>query len=381
MTVGDDLGSPAVTRKAPHLAPNRGRPRGLWLWVLALVVAAGLGAVFGRWTFAPPRVDEATDTPATVAVTEMTVGTSVPLAVSAGWDAHPFGVGAASGVLTSVDVADGDTVDVGDRLFTVDLRPVVAAVGDVPAFRDLSQGSRGADVEQVQQLLIDSGLLAGPADGRFGAATAAAVRSWQMSLGLERDGVVRAGDLVFAARLPARVQLVDEITVGTRLAPGDVVLSVLDGEPEFVATVPSGVALDSSLPIEVTFDEETVAAVVAASRDEQGGNTIWTLTRADGSSVCANRCDEVPLDQHEAVFPARQVVIPQVTGPGVPAAAVWFTAAGDPYLVLVDGTEIPVTVLGQGQGSVVLDGVEVGTTVVLADETGQSPSGSATVVQ
>lgn len=349
-------------------APGRRGRLGPWLWVLALVVAAALGALFGRWTFAPPRVDEATATHATAVVAEMTVGQAVPLAVSAAWDARPFGVGAASGVLTSVDAVDGGTVDAGDRLFTVDLRPVVAAVGDAPAFRDLSQGSRGADVTQVQQLLIDTGFLSGSADGVFGPATTRAVRAWQESLGVERDGVVRAGDIVFAARLPARVQVANEITVGTRLVPGDVVLSVLDGEPEFIATIPQAVSVDSSLPIEVTFDEETVTAVVAASRDEVGGNTIWTLTRADGSAVCADRCDEVPLDQHDAVFPARQVVTPEVTGPGVPAAAVWFTAAGDPYIVLPDGSEVSVTILGQGQGGVVLDGVAVGTTVVLAAE-------------
>lgn len=358
---------------------GRGRGLGAWLWALALVVAAGLGAVFGRWAFVPPGVEEATDAPATVDVAEMTVGRSLPLAVSAAWEARPFGVGAASGVLTSLEVADGDTVGVGDRVFSVELRPVVAAVGEVPAFRDLSQGARGADVAQVQQLLIDTGFVAGSADGVFGPATTRAVRAWQASLGLERDGVVRAGDVVFAARLPARVRVAEDVAVGTRVAPGDVVLSVLDGAPEFVATIPQASSADPSLPIEVTFAEEVVETVVAGSRNDMSGNTIWTLTRVDGTSVCADRCEQVPLDQNDAVYPARQVLVPEVTGPGVPAAAVWFTASGEPYVVLPDGTQVPVTILGQGQGGVVLDGVENGTTVVLADQTGtgQTPQPAA----
>lgn len=346
--------------------------RTLWWWVVALVVALGLGALFGRWAFSAPQVDQGTDTPATVAVSEMTVGRSLPLAVSAHWTARPFGVGAASGVLTSLDVADGESVGAGDRMYTVDLRPVVAGVGEVPAFRDLSQGMRGVDVAQVQQLLVDTGFLDGPADGVFGPATTSAVRAWQSSLGVERDGVVRAGDIVFATRLPAIVRTADGVTVGQRLTPGDVVLSVLDGEPQFVATVPSGVSVDSSLPIEVTFDEETVEVVVAASRDDQSGNRTLTLTRADGMPVCADRCDQVPLDPSEAVFPARQVVVPEVTGPGVPAAAVWFTADGEPYVTLPDGTHVSVTILGQGQGGVVIDGVSPGTVVVLAGQTAEA---------
>lgn len=361
----------------PGARPER-RPRrlGVVTWAVALVLAAGLGALFGAWAFGTPSVDEATDSPATVVVAEMTVGQSLPLAVSAAWEARPLGVGAAEGVLTSVDVADGDTVHAGDRLFTVDLRPVVAAVGEVPAFRDLSQGARGADVAQLQQLLVDTGFLAGPVDGDFGSATTRAVRAWQRSLGMERDGIVRASDVLFAARLPARVRTVDEIGVGTRLAAGDVALSVLDGEPEFVATVPTGVDVDPTSPIEVAFGEETVAVTVAASRHDQSGNTILTLTRPDGTSVCGDRCDEVPLDQDAAVFPARQVVTPDVTGPGVPAAAVWFRADGDPYVVLSDGTEMAVTIVGQGQGGVVLDGVTPGTTVILADDATRAPTGA-----
>ena len=379
MAVDEDLRARPVTTSGSPDVTGRRRGLGRGLWALALVVAVGVGILFGRWAFVPPGVEEATDAPATVEVTEMTVGRSLPLAVSAAWEARPFGVGAASGVLTSLDVADGDTVGVGDRVFSVDLRPVVAAVGQVPAFRDLSQGARGTDVAQVQQLLIDTGFLTGSADGVFGPATTHAVRAWQASLGVEKDGVVRAGDVVFAARLPARVQVAEEIAVGTRLAPGDVVLSVLDGAPEFVATIPQASSADPSLPIEVTFGEEIVETVVAGSRDDMSGNTIWTLTRVDGTSVCADRCEQVPLDQNDAVYPARQVLVPEVTGPGVPAAAMWFTAGGDPYVVLPDGTEVRVTILGQGQGGVVLDGVEIGTTVVLADETdeaGESTSGS-----
>ncbi|MFN3867245.1 MAG: peptidoglycan-binding protein, partial [Demequina sp.] len=335
----------------------RGATRGIWLWALALVVSAGLGALFGVWAFGTPQVAVATDTPATVDVTQMTVGQSVPLAVSGVWDSGEFGVGAGSGVLTSIDVADNTEVSAGDVLYTVDLRPVVAAKGTVPAFRDLSRGDSGEDVAQIQRMLNDGGFLDAPADGEFGPATSRAVREWQKTLGVDDDGVVRASDVVFAAALPARVQVINETGVGDRLSAGDSVLTVLNGEPEFIATIPSGTSVDSSLPIEIIFGDEPVMAEVVNWREDQSGNMMLSLARPDGSPVCADRCADVSLNQADAVYAARQIVIPEVTGLGVPAAAIWFTPAGEPYLVLPDETEMLVTILGQGQGSVVLDGV------------------------
>ncbi|ACZ30611.1 Peptidoglycan-binding domain 1 protein [Xylanimonas cellulosilytica DSM 15894] len=348
--------------------------RGVVLWVVAVAVAAGLGALFGWWAFAPPPVRTEAQSPATVAVTEMTVGRSLPLAVSATWHPEPFGVGAAAGTLTSLDIADGDVVDAGDVLYTVDLRPVVAAVGAVPAFRDLGAGTVGEDVRQIQQLLHDTGFLVADPTGRFGPATTAAVRAWQRSLGVTVDGVVRAGDVVFTSTLPARVLVNEGVTVGARLTEGDVVLSLLSSDPEFVATAPATVAVDADAPVTVTFDGEPVPVVVTGQRNDQSGNTLFVLARADGSPVCADRCDLVPLDRGAASFPARQVVVPEVTGPGVPAAALWLDPLGSPYLVTEDGTEIPVTIRGRGDGRVVLDGVETGTVVRLPDATAAEPS-------
>jgi|GEM_PF-160597 len=366
---------PVAETATPSSEPARrhGSRRGVVVWATTVVVAVCVGLVCGRWAFGTPKVTATSDGPATVAVAQMTVGRSIPVAVSATWSARPFGVGAASGVLTSVAVKDGATVHVGDVLYTVDLRPVVAGVGAVPAFRDLSAGASGADVTQLQQLLISTGFLHGGASGTFDAGTAAAVRAWQAKLGVPADGTVRAGDVVYAARLPARVQLGQDVTVGQRLLPGDVVLSVLDGTPEFNATIQQGSSVDPSKPIQVTFQDQQVTAVVASTRSDQSGNSILTLTRQDGSPICGGACDQVPLNPNQAVYQASQVVTPPATGPGVPAAAVWFTTSGDPYLVRSDGTRVPVTIRSQGQGGVVVDGVADGTVVVLADQTAPAP--------
>ena len=59
----------------------------------------------------------------------------------------------------------------------------------------LQQGDSGAQVEQVQQLLIARGLLDGAADGVYGEATVEAIKAFQASVGLEADGI--CGDRTF----------------------------------------------------------------------------------------------------------------------------------------------------------------------------------------
>ncbi|MDR0481862.1 MAG: peptidoglycan-binding protein [Cellulomonadaceae bacterium] len=345
--------------------------KGLVGWVAAVVVALGAGVVLGRWAFMPPAADNKALTPATVTVTEMTVGQSTPVAVSAEWTMAPLGIGASEGTLTSLKVATGDTVKAGQIIYTVDLRPVTVAQGEVPAFRDLEQGDSGADVAQLQEMLIAKDLYHGTADGYFSRPTLSAVSAWHKSMGIEQDGIVHAGDIVYAEHLPSRVLIADDIAVGTRIHPGDPVLKALIGTPRFIAVSYSGNAVDTSLPIEVTFNGEPVTAIVAESNDDGGGNTLMDLTREDGSPLCADACDDVPLSSQEAVYPARQIMVPPVTGPGVPAAAVQLDAQGSAFVVDQNGTSIPVTILGQGQGSAVLEGVEVGQIVVLPNSDGE----------
>lgn len=58
--------------------------------------------------------------------------------------------------------------------------------------RDLKTGATGPDVVNLQLKLKEEGLLWGPADGRFGALTALAVKYYQTLHGLPNDGIVEA---------------------------------------------------------------------------------------------------------------------------------------------------------------------------------------------
>jgi hypothetical protein len=55
-------------------------------------------------------------------------------------------------------VAGGDTVDAGTVVATIDGAPVVAMIGDIPSYRDLSTSSTdGADIRQLELNLVQLG--------------------------------------------------------------------------------------------------------------------------------------------------------------------------------------------------------------------------------
>ncbi|GHJ49357.1 peptidoglycan-binding protein [Catellatospora sp. TT07R-123] len=172
----------------------------------ALAVATGAGSGCdggpGPAAAAPPRTAEVlredlvefTDVPG-----ELGFGEALPVRYPR--PAEPDGDGL--GLLTWLAPV-GSTVSRGRPLLRVDDLPVVLLYGPLPAYRPLAVGSRGRDVRQLEANLAALGLTKGGADERYTAATAAAVRRWQRSLGLPETGAVEPRQLAYAAG-PVRV--------------------------------------------------------------------------------------------------------------------------------------------------------------------------------
>lgn len=70
--------------------------------------------------------------------------------------------------------------------------PTVAPTPTQAAYKTLKRGATGADVERLQQALIDLGYLTGAADGAFGQNTLDAVMLFQAVNGLSADGIAGA---------------------------------------------------------------------------------------------------------------------------------------------------------------------------------------------
>lgn len=123
-----------------------------------------------------------------------------------------------SGTLTALPKV-GDTVERGERLYALGGEPVLLMYGDVPAYRELTEGGEeGADVEQLERNLAALGYEPGTVDEEFTSSTATAVEAWQEDLGLEATGAVELGRVAFLPG-PRRVTEV-EATLGEAIGSG-----------------------------------------------------------------------------------------------------------------------------------------------------------------
>jgi hypothetical protein len=97
--------------------------------------------------------------------------------------------------------AVGQVVSQGQVLYNVDDTPVVLLAGSTPAYRNLSQGTTGADVTQLNADLVALGYATSsqldPSSNVFSSATASALEQLQAALGMSQTGTVRLGQAVF----------------------------------------------------------------------------------------------------------------------------------------------------------------------------------------
>ena len=86
---------------------------------------------------------------------------------------------AVDGKVSSISVADGDTIEEGDAILALDGRTSVAVAGDFSFYRRLSVGSVGPDVKQLETILKAAGLSIGEPDELFTEETRRALAQWQ----------------------------------------------------------------------------------------------------------------------------------------------------------------------------------------------------------
>ncbi|GAA0994434.1 peptidoglycan-binding domain-containing protein [Subtercola frigoramans] len=295
------------------------------------------------------------------------VSAQLTLNVSASWPASPVGTNRAAGVVTSVDLVPDQLVTQGTQVYSVNLRPVVVASGDVPAFRMIGRGSRGADVSQLQEMLRSGGFFDAPTDGSAGEGTLEAVSLWQSSLGLEPTGEVSPGDVIFVPRLPARIAVrAESVFRGGTLVGGEQVLLGLGDAPQFtlpVSEAQSGAIPDSS---RVEIDDgagHTWHGIVGERMSAESGAVALSVDPAEGSgAVCGDECDVVGL-VGQTLLPSRVVTVPAVTGTVVPSAALQSDAQQALSVVDELGVVHPVIVQAQAHGQSVVTGIRPGLAV------------------
>lgn len=330
--------------------------------LVAVAICVGLGAASfaGGWAAKTLAEPLPTDQPApqtTVTVTTGEIAAAVTLGASARWNLTPLATNLADGVLTTAPAAT--EVSEGQTLYTVDLRPTFAALGTVPMFRDIGTGATGADVTQLQGMLSRLGYYTGPTDGAVRDSTVRAIRRWQRDVGLPVDGLVRSGDVAFVAELPAMVSLADDVVVGDKVAPGEIVLERYSEQPRVVlslsgeqaALAPVGVRVSVTAP-----DGGTWSGRVGAERTTTDAGPIEIpLVTDEGEPICADACESLPR-QAETVLAATVYRQEPVTGLTLPVTAIETDGAGATSVRTADGQQIVVKVLATSQGMAAVEG-------------------------
>lgn len=361
---------------------------------LTLVLGLALGWALSTVFRSPAPLPEAAPY-SVVEVREGELSRSINLNASAFWNAGSPLVNEATGVLTQRLVASGEQVSSGQVVYTVDLAPVAVAVGEVPAFRDIGLGVRGADVSQLQQMLVDAGYSTTPPDGIFGPKTLAEYKAWQKGSGFPGTGTAPFGSIVFVPRLPAVVGWADAAAVsadgssqadpkgavGAKLAEGDTVAQFLPPEPSFTISLPTGQRrlVDIGMEVTLSFGSYRWSAVIAAiAAPREDGSAVATLAPADGqASICGADCSAIPIAGEGAISATITVLAP-MTGLLVPTGALAVAADGTAAVVSEDGTAIAVTVTAVVGGQAAVDGVAAGTRVRVPGQSqgGTVPAGS-----
>lgn len=344
------------------------RPARRWFSVgvgVIFLLLIGAACSWALMTVLQPTEDPLVATDHTYAeVAQGEVGASLSLNAIAKWTPVPAGTNEATGVLTSIDVEGGQEVVQGTRLYSVNLRPVVIAQGEVPAFRALAANTAGADVKQLQSMLAALGFYGGAIDGTTGIGTVRAIKDWQGSLGLDKSGVVELGDVVFVPTLPTRIALdTDGVQLGSKLVGGERLVNGLSTSPDFRLSVTETQAttIRAGTRIEITSPEGSTWIGVAADQalDSKTGAIHVSVSGDGGNVICGDECGTVPV-AGEAVLPAKIIMVPKVTGLVVPSSALITTANGQTAVVDAEGTRIPVVVEASAKGMSVISGAEAG---------------------
>jgi peptidoglycan hydrolase-like protein with peptidoglycan-binding domain len=277
----------------------------LWTVGVAVTVAASAGAaVVIRDRGEPSAAVAATAAPAhTAKVVRTDLATAVPMFGTLGFAAPVRITGATEGHSYTWLPAPGTVIAQGQPLYEVDGRKVPLLNGDRPVWRPLAVGAEpGPDIAQLNTALVQLGYATGiSGNTHFTAATATAIRRWQLALGVTVTGRVELGQVVFA-HAPLRVQ---EVTakLGGPAQPGEELLTATSTERVVTLPVPVDRAylLHVSDPVTVTLPDArttapgTVSAVspVATAADEQQNSrspvsTVdVSVTLADPAKVAA----------------------------------------------------------------------------------------------
>jgi peptidoglycan hydrolase-like protein with peptidoglycan-binding domain len=326
---------------------RRGGRAGRVLVGVTAVLAVGVGAAATSGIGLPGRHKDrpthSTLPPSTDKVTRQTlVDTTAKSGKLDHGDTTAVNAGKLSGTLTALAAPDA-TVKRGEPLYKVDNTPVVLLYGTLPAYRDLTVGTEGPDVQEFEQNLKDLGYTGFTVDTKYNEATASAVRKWQKANGLKETGTVELGRVYYA---PGEVRVdTDKAAVGDASQPGQAVLTYTDTTRVIsvdleVADAPlarAGTQVTVKLPSGTTVPGKVVKTrtYIDPGKDSGGGAATPTTkvkaTVAPDDATALTGLDQASVDVRFTASRRENVLT-------VPVAALLALAEGGYGVQVVEGT-------------------------------------------
>ena len=195
-------------------------------------------------------------------------------------------------MLVSDIVYASGPIDVDELL--LDVGDEVRSDQSVLTTRTGTETMSGADVRQLEEVLVELGFEPGAVDGTFDADTEAAVTDWQTSIGADPDGVVDLGDVVTRS---APIRITDVVTSpGGAVHDGVAVLAtssadievILDSR-EDVLRLPSYALLEGGRVLIVDDGKLTEVDVETGLRNWDATEILSGLSEGDPVVVSLDR--------------------------------------------------------------------------------------------
>jgi hypothetical protein len=201
--------------------------------------------------------------------------------------------------------AVGDVVRQGQTLYRVSDNPVVLLDGNTPAYRTLSEGDSGPDVQELNADLVALGCATtqdlDPSSDYFSSETAYALEQLQDKLGEDETGTLGLGQAVF---LPGPVRITKvQATLGTTAPPGSPVGTATSDqrqvEVDLDATQQSSVKVGDqalvTLPDNQTTPGEVTSVGTVASSSGSGSSATIPVNITLKHPQDAGTLDQAPV--------------------------------------------------------------------------------------
>ncbi|MBO8192007.1 peptidoglycan-binding protein [Streptomyces oryzae] len=301
----DEAVSPPDRQSEPP--PVRRKPRGpAVLVVVAILAAVGAGVVVAD-PFGKSAKDSSARTAAPTGLAKVTQGTLSARTLQNGTLGYAGSydvVNNTKGTITKVPAA-GDVISQGDVLYRVDGKPVVLLQGATePVYRDLSYGTEGPDVRQLNAALVSLGYATkdeiDPDSDYFSWLTVGALKELQEDVGLDESGELPLGQAVFLPTEEVRISKADAVRGGPA-RQGQNVLQVSSTKRQVVvelnASEQSGVAVDDKVTITLPNGKTApgmVSSVGKVAKQAEDKSTIEVHIKPKNPKVTGG-LDQAPV--------------------------------------------------------------------------------------